>query len=343
LSITSININRSCTANVNGDGKVSSRHRSRVPARGRGRIRNLSLDDRIDSDGEFSGRCSSAEATSIHTAGDSQTKVRFDEDTVGGRRDSLLRAETVFFDFTFVSLVTLWRSFDTRGQLDGSFLSLFLDKGFSWLDTTEIFSDDTKVEMFTMVLGTKLDVLDKFESDISDRNLTLGVIDFSDDTSLFPRSIGVLFESSPHGDSTLTAATARSDFLVNWDFLGGDLVLEGLSDGESLLMLDLGIDVFFGFQVGFNIVSNFSNSGATSQEERAGKTSRDLEWDGEGELARRNNSSSMPVVDVDNMLNASVFGFSRDIDVVVFNSSVFIVTLSLLFIDPLGEFFTLNL
>jgi len=51
----------------------------------------------------------------------------------------------------------------------------------------------------------------------------------------------------------------------------------------------------------------------------------------------------MPVVDVDNMLNANVFGFSRDIDVVVFNGSVFFGTLSLLSIDPLGEFFTLYL
>jgi len=55
------------------------------------------------------------------------------------------------------------------------------------------------------------------------------------------------------------------------------LVLEGLPDGDRSLMLDLGVDIFFGFQVGFNIVSDFSNSGAASQEEGAGKTSRDLE------------------------------------------------------------------
>jgi len=125
-----------------------------------------------------------------------------------------LRAKTVFLDLS-ISLETLGRSFNTRRQLDASFLSLFLDKGFSRLNTTEVFSDNTKVEMFTMTLGTELDVLDKFKSDISNGDLTLGVVNFRDDTSLFSRSVGVLFESSPHGDSTLTAAAARSDFLVN--------------------------------------------------------------------------------------------------------------------------------
>ena len=70
LSITSVNVN-SGTTNINGDGEVGSRHRSRVPARRRGRVSRLLLNDRVDGDGEFSGRCSSAEAASIHTAGDS--------------------------------------------------------------------------------------------------------------------------------------------------------------------------------------------------------------------------------------------------------------------------------
>lgn len=272
----------------------------------------------------------SRSAASVHGARDFQEVFGSDEFTLGGTVEDVvvfLKVDQMVHNVEGLELAVV-TSLESR-EIDSNQVAV---TGATGSDTRKGSGDFSQISFERLAFSRELEFLLKGEADVGVVELRVSVIKLHDDLSSFTRSIVSLFELSSKGVGSLSRATGSE---VGSDFITNTLhsALDGLSDDEVLLELELGFTLERGFQDSFELIADVSKISGTFLVERAGKSAGEHEGEGDGVLTRH---QSDPVVNGGDHFDDFMGFFMEFIDFTGFSNALAVLLNSSMF-SSLGD------
>mmetsp|Transcript_30983 Transcript_30983/g.28178 ORF Transcript_30983/g.28178 Transcript_30983/m.28178 type:complete len:405 (-) Transcript_30983:390-1604(-) len=262
------------------EGQVTLVHNLGSPVLGLGRL--LSVEVGAD-DTEFNVDIGASSAAAVHISSNIEEILRGDVLAGSGGIDGVVAALVTHNVVFHIALLDDPKITLLEGrQVQGGEVSVTSTTG---LDTFKLSGGDSEASVEAVSADLKVKLLCKREGDVGTVDLRLAVIQEEANLGNLTGSVAISFESGLEEIGSLAgAAGGKIRSLFARDLLDG--ALNGFSDNESLLLLELRLTQKGGLEETFKIVRDIGKIFMSLLEEGGGEVGGEDELEGEDKLSR---------------------------------------------------------